>query len=185
MHEQLQSLADDFQSASERVHRLRQSVPPARWAERPPSGGWSVAECIAHLNLTAEAYVPRMRDALRQARAAGGTAPARFRMGLIGWLIHRVVSPGSRTRVKTSPAFVPTAADSADALVRRFDELQAAQQELLREADGLPLQRIPIASPFNARVRYNAFAALAIQPAHQHRHLDQAERVWADIQPRG
>jgi hypothetical protein len=184
MHPQLQSLIDDYQSATERLHRLREAVPHGRWAERPASGGWSVAECIAHLNLTAEAYLPRMRDALDRARTAGGGAPARFRLGLIGWLIHRMAGPGSKTRIKTSSAFVPAGNASAEQIVSRFDQLQAEQMNLLRKADGLPLHRVRTGSPFSDRVRYNTFAAFAIQPAHQHRHLDQAERVWAEIRGR-
>ncbi|MBB4637714.1 DinB family protein [Longimicrobium terrae] len=184
MHAQLQSLADDFQSASERLHRLREGIPPNRWAERPAAGGWSVAECIAHLNLTAEAYLPLLRGALDRARGTGGGAPATFRLGLMGWLIHRMAGPGSRTRIKTSAAFVPSADALAQEIVSRFDRLQAEQIALLREADGLPLHRVKVGSPFSDRVRYNTFAAFAIQPAHQHRHLDQAERVWEEIRAR-
>jgi hypothetical protein len=45
----------------------------------------------------------------------------------------------------------------------------------VHEAEGLPLHRVKIVSPFNARVRYNLFSALSILPRHQHRHLWQAE----------
>ena len=34
-------------------------------------------------------------------------------------------------------------------------------------------------SPFNARMRYNLYAGFSTLPRHQHRHLQQAERVWA------
>lgn len=184
MHAQLQSLIDDYQRATERLHRLRGAVSPNRWAERPASGGWSVAECIAHLNLTAEAYLPLLRDALERARMTGGGAPARFRLGLVGWLIHRMAGPGSRTRIKTSAAFVPSADADAEQICSRFDRLQAEQIALLRGADGLPLHRVKVGSPFSDRVRYNTFAAFAIQAAHQQRHMDQAERVWEEIRAR-
>jgi hypothetical protein len=65
--------------------------------------------------------------------------------------------------------------------VAEFDRLQEEQMELLRLADGLPIQRIKVSSPFNARVRYNTFAALGILPNHQHRHLLQAEQAWAAV----
>jgi len=48
---------------------------------------------------------------------------------------------------------------------------------MTREADGLPVDRIRIASPFDARLKYSLYAALTILPRHQHRHLWQAERV--------
>ena len=39
------------------------------------------------------------------------------------------------------------------------------------------LGRLWIISPFDARIRYNAYACLTILPRHQHRHLWQAEQV--------
>jgi hypothetical protein len=50
---------------------------------------------------------------------------------------------------------------------------------IARDVDGLPVDRIKITSPFDARLKYNLYAALTILPRHQHRHLWQAERVYA------
>jgi len=56
-----------------------------------------------------------------------------------------------------------------------FESLQAEQIAILQAADGLPLQKVRINSPFDPRVRYNLFSALTILLRHQHRHLWQAE----------
>jgi hypothetical protein len=56
--------------------------------------------------------------------------------------------------------------------------LQTEQPTIARDVDNLPVDRIKIASPFDARVKYNLYAALTILPRHQHRHLWQAEQVW-------
>jgi hypothetical protein len=63
--------------------------------------------------------------------------------------------------------------------VAEFDEWQRRQVDLVRQAEGLPLGRLWIVSPFDRRIRYNAFACLTILPRHQHRHLWQAEQVTA------
>ena len=55
------------------------------------------------------------------------------------------------------------------------DVAGAIAHEVTRQADGLPLDRILVESPFDARVRYNLYSALVMLPRHQHRHLDQAE----------
>lgn len=186
MHPQLQDLAGQFTSARERLHRLAATVPADRWARRPPSGGWSPAECVAHLNLTSRVFVPQLREAIARARARGGPAPARYRRGLIGWLLLRAVAPGKGMKVRTAPSFVPEATAPAAELAAEFDRLQEEQMDLLRQADGLPIDRIKVVSPFDKRVKYNAFAALGILPAHQHRHLLQAEQAWAAVSaPRG
>jgi hypothetical protein len=58
-----------------------------------------------------------------------------------------------------------------------FERLQAEVIACVRTADGLPIDHIKLVSPFDARLRYNLFAALTIIPRHQHRHLLQAERA--------
>ena len=181
MNPQLQALVDDFGSARERLHRLAATVPAERWAQRPAEGSWSVAECVAHLNLTSKAYVGPLREALTRGRAEGGAAPARYRRDLLGWLIWRAVRPETRMKAKTAAAFVPTANASPAELVAEFDRLQDEQVELTRLADGLPLGRLKIVSPFGPGLKYNVYSALTILPAHQHRHLQQAERAWQSL----
>ncbi|MBW3573009.1 MAG: DinB family protein [Gemmatimonadetes bacterium] len=184
MHPQLQALTDEFGSARERLHRLQATVPAERWAERPAEGSWSVAECVAHLNLTSRAYVGPLREALARGRAEGGTAPERYRRDLLGWLIWRAVRPEARMKARTSAAFVPTAGAPAVEIAAEFDRLQDEQMELVRMADGLPLGRLKIVSPFGPRLKYNVYSALTVLPAHQHRHLQQAERAWQSISSR-
>jgi hypothetical protein len=83
---------------------------------------------------------------------------------------------GSRAEPHSTP-FVPTGTDAPSRLIAEFDRLQEQQVACVREADGLPLGRIKIISPFDVRVKYNLYACLTILPRHQHRHLWQAEQV--------
>lgn len=56
---------------------------------------------------------------------------------------------------------------------------QNEQIKCVQDADGMPLGKVKIASPFNAKLHYNVYSALSILPRHQHRHLQQAERAVA------
>lgn len=181
MHAQLQAVLDHFTSARERLHQLQTTVPADRWAQRPATDSWSPAECVAHLNITSRMFIPVLTQAVEQARALGGPPPARYRRGIIGALLYRVTGPGKGMKVKTAASFVPGAAGTAAELVAEFDRLQEAQMALVRSADGLPVHKVNVPSPFDARVKYNAYAAFTILPNHQHRHLLQAERAWAAV----
>jgi hypothetical protein len=181
MHPQLEAILAELSSVSDRVHRLASAVPDERWWERPAGDGWSVGECIAHLNITARAFRPVVEQALEEARRRMGAVPARYPRGLLGGLLWRVLGRNGRFRVKTAAAFVPPAGASRGETVDEFDRLQAEQAAWVRAADGLPLQRVRIVSPFNGRVRYNLFAALSILARHQARHLWQAEQAWSAL----
>src|SRR3989442_9739729 len=88
------------------------------------------------------------------------------------------MGPPVRVRLKTIARFLPSSLAAPALLVQEFDRLQAAQLDCLAHADGLPLSRVRVTSPFNAHVRYNVYACFSILPRHQHRHLWQAERGW-------
>lgn len=177
LHPQLSAIATEFRTALERLRALGKAVPADGWADRPAPGRWSVAECIAHLNLTSHAFLPLLEEGLARARRLGGPPPGRYRRDLAGWLLWRTLPPPVRIRFRTTAPFLPEAARPADQLIAEFETLQAAQVELLQAADGIPLAKVRIASPFSARVRYNLFSCFSVLPPHQHRHLWQAEQA--------
>jgi hypothetical protein len=185
MHQQIAAIVADFEAAQQRLHRITAATPDARWAVRNDPDRWSVAECVAHLNLTGRAYVPLLREAIGGARAIGGAAPRRYRRDVAGWLIGIMSGPMLRVggrklgRTRTAAAFVPGGELPRETVLAEFEQLQSEQIALTREADGLPIHRVKVTSPFDARVRYNAYAALVLLPRHQHRHLEQAEEVWS------
>ncbi len=177
MNPQLEEIVSEFNSASVRVRNLHRSLVPGRWSRRPAPDSWSPGECVAHLNLTAIAMMPLIRQGIDDARRSGRAAGDRYRRDLIGWLLWKSISAPGRFKSKTIPAFVPTSDRSADEVLAEFDRLQADQIALTRAAEGLPIDRVKMASPFNANVRYNIFSALSILSRHQHRHLWQAEQA--------
>jgi len=177
MHPQLEKIIADFGAASERLRRISTSYTHEDWSRAPEPGSWSAAECVAHLNMTAEAFVPLLTEAYARARALGGTTPARLRRDILGWLIWRSTKPGGKIRVKTTPSFIPLRSYDKGQLERDFARLQTTQVELVRAADGLPIHRVKTVSPFAERLSYSVYSALTILSAHQHRHLGQAERA--------
>ena len=144
-----------------------------QWQARPSPGEWSVAECVAHLNLTSRAFVPLLDDALAEERAA--KRGRRHRMDVMGWLVWLMTA--LRVPVRTTDPFVPKAAPPRDSALAEFDALQDQIVERLERADGLDLTRLRIVSPFDARLRYNVYAALKLIAEHQHLHLRQATRA--------
>jgi DinB family protein len=184
MHEQLQAIVDEFDSAGTHLYFLGNTVPLDGWRRRPEPGRWSVGECVAHLNLTSLAYLPILDEALAEARRLSGPArvfQGRYRRDVAGWFLWKTMGPPVRVRVKTTAAFVPAGSEAPIQLIAEFERLQAEQIARVRNADGLPIDRIKIASPFNARVKYNLYACLTMLPRHQHRHLWQAEQAWLKV----
>lgn len=184
MHPQLERVAREFRAVTERFHRLMDATPDDRWGVRAAVDAWSVAECIAHLNLTSAAMVPRLRAAWETARARGGGAPRRYRRAPMGLLLSLMVGPTPGVgrwrfgRIRTPAPFVPGGALPRAEVVREFEAWQADELALVSAANGLPIDAVRIESPFAEGVTYDGYSSLLILARHEHRHLAQAERVW-------
>jgi hypothetical protein len=69
-----------------------------------------------------------------------------------------------------------------------LDDVEVLPAQLgacLRDADGLDLGRLRIASPFASRLHYNLSSRLRVIPAHQRQHSRQAEQVIRRLRPAG
>ena len=77
-----------------------------------------------------------------------------------------------------SPAsYIPNGVEPRADVLRKFEELQRQMIELVESVDGLALCEIKISWPVFVPIKYNMFASLKVLPAHQRRHLWQAEQV--------
>jgi len=179
MHPQLQAIADEFHFATARLHALTRAVPAERWPVRRHPERWSVAECVAHLNLTGGAYAALFPDAIARAKALG-PAPTgvSYHRDFWSWVLAQTIGPKVRFRMKTPPSFIPQAVALVPDLVREFERWQGVQLDTLAALDGLRLNEVKLVSPFNAKVSYNIYGCFSFLPAHQHRHLLQAEQIW-------
>lgn len=179
MHPALDQLAQELRAASARAHDLAASVNEQQWLAPAPGGGWSIDQCIAHLTLTNERYLPILVEAADAAPAYDddGTEPPPMQSDLAGRLLTWMMEPPVRLKLPTGGAFVPSDTGFKAGTLAAFDASQAAMQAQLAAMDGLDLTRIRVTSPFNARMRYSAYSALRILLAHERRHLWQAERV--------
>jgi hypothetical protein len=176
MPPQLDSIARQLSAASRRAQAVFSGLTRAQLITRPPDGGWSIAECVAHLIRTNVVYFEIFERELP--RAPQGNGP--FRMGLKARLLRWILEPPYRHGVKTSPLFEPVVTDPEVTL----GGFVASNEKMIgycRQADGRAIDRVWIPSPFKATMTYNLYSAFELIAAHQRRHLWQAEQVRAGL----
>lgn len=185
MQRQLADIVKSFERAQSRLDKLADNVPEAAWEERTEPGHWSVAECVAHLNLTSEAYIERLRAAMAEAKAMSSPKASHYRNDFAGAFFAMMVGPIPQLgkirigKVKTTNDFVPKGKHPKQMTLASFKRDQDALITLVREADGLPIDKVKIRSPFGEKISYNCYSAFVILERHEHRHLDQATLVWS------
>ena len=174
---ELGRIKQELLDARERARRLCEGISAERWSMAPPAGGWSIGECLMHLNITSERYIPIVDEAIRDGRARGLVATGPPRRDFLGWLLGRILEPPYRIRTRTAASFVPQRIEAMAHVLEQFDYLQGELLVRLDRAAGLALEKLKIASPFNARMKYNLYSTFLLISVHQRHHLWQAEQV--------
>ena len=177
---ELEDYRSQFEQIKTRCNTLVAGLTNEAFNWRPEQGRWSISECLDHLNVTAELYLPVIDRAIAKSRSQGllGDVPAR--RGVIGGWIVRFSEPPAKRRVKAPKAFLPKADQAVDSVVPKFIKLQGQLVERLRQANGLDLWRTKIRSPAIALLRLSLGEAFALLTGHERRHLWQAEQVKGD-----
>jgi hypothetical protein len=174
---QLGDLRQQFEACSEQARRMVAAHAEPILKQRPPSGGWSAAECIVHLTLTTGNYEPIFQDGF--SRAVRGSEP--YKRDFKGRLLAWIMEPPYRHGVKTRPNFEPVNVGSTQQVLADFLESQKVMFARLERANGLALDKVKVASPFKESVTYNMYSLFWILAAHQRRHLWQAEQALKHI----
>jgi len=177
----LDEIESELDAATARAWELVKSTDGRLFTVRPHPTSWSAAECLAHLSLSTDLFLPTLRKAIDDARERGFKSDAQPKMDVIGRVLRWFLEPPIRQRLKTTAPFVPRSARAKAEAFGEFSALQSKLSDLLQEAKGLDLRRIKVISPFDKRVKYNLYSAFRILVAHQRRHLWQAEQAVAEV----
>ena len=170
-------LLEDLQAIRARARALVDRVPDdAAFQRLPDDGGWSVGQCLEHLNHMNRIYFGAIRRALAGAPRAGAPVTTPIRSTWFGrWFIAQM-GPGAR-KARAPRTAVPISRAGRDEVAGEFfrglDEIEA----LLRGAAAIDLNRQSFASPFFRLSRVRTGTGFRVLLTHMHRHLAQAERA--------
>ena len=185
MDAQIEGLVLQLQAASQEVPGLIGGIGADQfnWAAAP--GRWSIGQCLEHLNITTERYLPVLSKAIADGRAAGRTSTVPLTMGFFERWFLQLMEPPPRMKAKSPKAFTVTRELPLEATVVRWNGLQAKLGDCIRSAEGLDFRRIKVRSQFG-RISFSLGGTFLILLAHERRHLWQARQVRLDRAfPRG
>lgn len=183
LNPQLTEIKTQLDAASQKADSIVRSVSFEQLRERPQPDKWSIAECLVHLNLSSEAEINVLNDAYEQNQTKRMYADKQFKMDLLGRFLKWTLEPPPMflSRLKTTEMFQPIDVEPLGEVLPTFLALQKQLKACADAANGLPLDRIKVVSPFNTKVKYNLLSCFHILLAHERRHLWQAEQVKETI----
>lgn len=171
--ERLEDLAEkQFQTVIQDI----QNLPSAVLVQRPPLGGWSIAECLEHLNSYSAFYLPRLSTALEKASQVSGDTT--FRHTLLGSCFIRLMDPStSKKKMKAMKKHQPTRDLDPHTVVAVWIQHMESLLKLLKKARMYDLKRIRVATSISPLIRLNGGDAIHFVLVHSSRHLAQAMLV--------
>lgn len=164
VEQHLQIATRDFQNMS--THEL---LMPGE------QGGWSIAQCLEHLNRYGNYYLPAINEALNQKNS--NFFSDHFRSGWFGDYFTKMMHPKTgKRKIKAFKPYNPPAILDAHAVVAVFVEQQEILLAYLERARNKDLdKRVPISIAKWIRLKLGDVLQFVI--AHNERHMQQALRV--------
>jgi len=179
LNPQLNTIKSQIDAASQRAIAIVNGVSLAQLKQRPQPDQWSIAECLVHLNLASQADIALLNDTYERTPTRRMHVENQFKMDLLSRFLKWALEPPpiSVFKIKTTKSFQPVDIEPLGEVLPTFLALQEQLKASVDAANGLPLDRIKVVSPFNSRIKYNLFSCFHLLLAHERRHLWQAERV--------
>jgi hypothetical protein len=175
-------MEQQMQDIRRRAEVLVRGLTPKQLTQRPELGKWSIAECLAHLNLTAATVQPLIVKGIERGKKEKLFGKGPFRLGAKGRFLVWLAEPPPKVRMPAPKSVAPSFIADPAKLLPDFMRAQDEWERLMKEAEGLNQARIKMGSrlsPFRCRL----CASFPWMMAHQRRHLLQAENVKQKIVP--
>lgn len=168
-------LVAEFDTLDRSAQELAAGLTAEQFNWRPSPDKWSIGQCLEHLCITNEAYVPAMRNALagQPARDVEEITPGWFSR----WFLRSFVEPSPTSKQVSAPKKILPAASVDLSVVDRLHRSHQAAREFVRQAADRDVNRIRFRNPFLPGLRFTIGTGLLLLPSHGRRHLLQAERV--------
>ena len=181
LHPDLEDLRRQFVEIGVDAQRLVEGLSEAQFNWRPSPGQWSIAECLAHLNLVDGSAALQLAPVIEHARSSGPFGSGVFRYGRItSWMIRKT-EPPVKTKLPAPKQYVPPPDQRIDDVMMEFQRVQGRVMDLVVAANGLDLARVKVPTPISVRIRMSVAQRFRLTAAHDRRHLYQARQVKAQL----
>jgi hypothetical protein len=175
----IEGLLTQLLAIDQDVPGLVKGLSSSQFNWRPAPDRWSIGQCVEHLNITTERYLPVLRQAQADARAKDRLRSGPFALGFLEHWFLRMMEPPPRRRMRTRPGFAAAAQLDPAATLERFQALNRQLGESIRQADGIDLGAVKVRSQFGP-ISWTMNGTFLLLLAHQRRHIWQARQVWKE-----
>lgn len=142
---------------------------------RNNSKSWSVLECLEHLNIYGDFYLPEIENTIRE---KSYTSELEFRPGFLGDYFAKSMQPKAKlNKMKTFKKTDPIGSDLSRNVIDTFISQQNSLLELLQESEKVSLNKLKTGISITNWIRIKLGDTFRFVIYHNQRHIFQAEKV--------
>ncbi|MDI9867671.1 DinB family protein [Flectobacillus roseus] len=153
----------------------RQSIDAKTLLQPSETGGWSVAQCLSHLNAYSNYYLQNFRERMLSQGQFSQNHP--IKSTWLGKLAIKSMHPDTgKSKFKAMKGYIPSSKLPAFEVLDTFISHQKNLLEILKVARNYQLNQITIPISIAKFLTLRLADALYFLIIHQERHILQAER---------
>lgn len=152
-----------------------QNLPEDLLLQPDAHGGWSIAECFAHLNTYADFYVPRISKALDLASPVDESDI--YKHSFLGRYFINMMDLGrGKKKYKAIKRHRPIVVNNPHAIISAFIQHLENILGILKQARSKNLLKKSVSTSLSDWLRINSGDAILFVLIHNKRHIEQARR---------
>lgn len=170
----IQLLIDQTRDSINQAEKLKNdTIQILTWRENPAS--WNILECIEHLNLYGDYYLPQIKDKIENSKTSSET---HFKSGFLGSYFAKSMLPKEKlNKMKTFKDKNPLNCKLDRSVIDTFINQQFELLALLEQAKNVSLNRIKIPTSISGLLRLKLGDTFQFFIHHILRHLKQIDTI--------
>lgn len=175
----IEPLTETVETHLVRATEIYQNLSDAQLNTPPADGGWSVAQCLEHLNSYGHFYLPAVKKVLQSVKITAGSVGGTYRSGCLGTYFINMMKPENPKKFKAFKDHIPAPELDGAAVVAEFIEQQEQWLSLMGEISSIAQLNARVPISISPLVRLKLGDVLGFVTTHNSRHIQQADRVLA------
>jgi uncharacterized damage-inducible protein DinB len=176
--ELIQTLIDQTRQIINQVEKLKtHDLRTLTWKQDETS--WSILECLEHLNLYGDFYLPQMEGKINNSNTK---AAPEFKSGILGNYFAKSMLPKEKlNKMKTFKDKNPLNAKLDSTVIDKFIHQQIKLLDLLNQSRKVSLNQVKIETSISSLIRLKLGDTFQFFINHIIRHLAQIDRILATM----
>lgn len=158
-------------------------IPFDTLAQKPSPSKWSVIECLEHLNLYGDFYIPEFQEFLIEAQP--DSKDRKFKPGILGNYFANSMKVGQdgsvSNKMNTFKSKNPSKVNLRPGVLDRFVKQQREFVEIINKSEQVDINQKGIPITITSLINLKLGDALRFIIFHNERHIYQAEKVLNEV----